>query len=110
MDEFRGQYGSYYRDHPGQQAGHSTHHGYSQHSGTQDGHHGEHHSGHHEAHHHHAEGHVVQGEGGGILHNFGLGAFEEYLPMVLIGLGILGVYLWLQKEEGGLAGIFGRFL
>ena len=109
MDEYRGQYGNYYRE----QGGHSSaaHHtgGHESHNASHGGHHGgQEEMPHH--HHHHAEGHVVETGGGGILHSFGLGAFEEYLPMVLIGLGILGVYLWLQKDEGGIGGIFGRFL
>jgi len=49
---------------------------------------------------------------GGLLSNFGIGGgvLEDYLPILLILLGAVGVYLWLDKQEGGLGGLLGGFL
>ena len=48
----------------------------------------------------------------GALESFGIGGdwLEEYLPILLILLGAVGVYLWLDKQNGGLSGLLGGFL
>ena len=48
----------------------------------------------------------------GLLGNFGIGGdlLDEYLPILLILLGAVGVYLWLGKQGGGLGGLLGGFL
>ena len=47
----------------------------------------------------------------GLLSSFGIGggALDDYLPILLILLGAVGVYLWLDKQEGGLGGLLGKF-
>ena len=47
----------------------------------------------------------------GLLGQFGLpGGLGEYLPILLILLGALGVYLWLDKQNMGLGGLLGGFM
>ena len=48
----------------------------------------------------------------GLLENFGVGGdwLEEYLPVLLILLGAVGVYLWLGKQNEGLGGLLNGFL
>jgi len=47
----------------------------------------------------------------GFLGQFGLGnGLDEYLPILLILLGAVGVYLWLDKQNGGLGGLLGGFM
>lgn len=47
-------------------------------------------------------------ESAGLLGN--LGGLSEHLPLILMGLGGLGVYLWLQKQEGGIGDVLGGLL
>ena len=66
-----------------------------------------------EPHHHHEEPvhcHAEPGGSvGGILPGLGIGGdfLEEYLPIILIILGAIGVYLLLGKNNNGLGGILG---
>ncbi|MCL2564115.1 MAG: hypothetical protein FWE08_08820 [Oscillospiraceae bacterium] len=47
----------------------------------------------------------------GMLSRFGLGdGLDDYLPILLILLGAVGVYLWLGKQGGGLGGLLGGFM
>ena len=48
----------------------------------------------------------------GLFERFGIGGdwLEEYLPLLLILLGALGLYLWLERQEEGIGGLVGRFL
>ena len=48
----------------------------------------------------------------GVLESFGIGGdwLEEYLPVLLILLGAVGVYLWLGKQNEGLGGLLGGLL
>ena len=67
-------------------------------------------------HHHHDEpvhAHVEpRSPVGGILPGLGIsGEFlEEYLPIILIILGAIGVYLLLGKNNNGLGGLLGGIL
>jgi len=58
---------------------------------------------------HHQESGSPQG---GLLESFGIGNdwLDEYLPVLLILLGALGVYLWLGKQNGGVASLLNGFL
>jgi len=48
----------------------------------------------------------------GPLAAFGIGNdwLDEYLPILLILLGALGVYLWMDRQGGSLGGLLGGFL
>ena len=48
----------------------------------------------------------------GLLEGFGIGNdfLDEYLPILLILLGALGIYLLLGKQNNGLGGLLGGFL
>jgi len=48
----------------------------------------------------------------GILESFGIGGdwLDDYLPILLILLGLLGLYLLLGKQNEGLGGLLGSFL
>jgi len=48
----------------------------------------------------------------GLLESFGIGNdfLDEYLPILLILLGALGVYLLLGRQNNGLGGLLGGFL
>ena len=44
----------------------------------------------------------------GLLGSFGFGdGFDDYLPILLILIGAVGVYLWLGKQDGGPLGGLG---
>jgi len=47
----------------------------------------------------------------GLLAQFGIGdGLDDYLPILLILLGAVGVYLWLGKQGGGLGGLLSGFM
>jgi len=48
----------------------------------------------------------------GPLSNFGIESdwLEEYLPILLILIGALGVYLWMARQGSSLGGLLGGFL
>ena len=48
----------------------------------------------------------------GPLSSFGIESdwLEEYLPILLILIGALGVYLWMDRQGGSLGGLLGGFL
>jgi len=108
MDEYRGRYEAHYRREQQQQQDHHAQ------------------PDHHEDGHHYQEPPPPVLESGpppsrGFLGNFGFGdGFDDYLPIILILLGAVGVYLWLGKQEGGplgglgglgsLGGLLGGFL
>ena len=79
-----------------------------------DEHRGRHGRGHHEHHEHHHEPEFHQEPPPrGLLGGLGIGGdwLDDYLPIILIILGIVGVYLWIGKQgEGGLGGLLGGFL
>ena len=66
--------------------------------------------------HHHRESvtHHIEPEPirGGFIPGLGIGGdfLDEYLPIILIILGAIGLYLMLGKNGGGLNGLLGGFL
>ena len=90
MDEYRGRYEAYGRREQSAQEPH--------------------------AHHHRQEEapvpHLEPAPSKGLLSSFGIGGgvLDDYLPILLILLGAVGVYLWLDRQEGGLGGLLGGFL
>jgi len=64
---------------------------------------------HHEPHHHEPE--PDHGAPRGLLGGLGIGGdwLDDYLPILLIILGLVGVYLWVGKREDGLGGLLGGF-
>jgi len=40
----------------------------------------------------------------------GLDRLEDYLPILLVIVVLVGLYLWLGKQEGGIGGLLGGFL